>query len=116
MVDDDDRIVGVVSVRDVRLLVGAHANAELRQPLDKFLEHIRQGGVLTSLNISNEGMFIIPRSQCLLAPLWALTPITSEMLLHAFTAIAFIGIFSFIPSYFSCYSFLSPLRFIFALP
>lgn len=46
VVDDEDRIVGVVSVRDVRLLVGAHANAELKQPLDKFLEHIRQGEVI----------------------------------------------------------------------
>jgi len=43
VVNSDDHIVGVVSVRDIRHLLGVRANTELKLPLTEFLEHLRAG-------------------------------------------------------------------------
>jgi len=42
IVDPNDHIVGVVSVRDIRTLVGQKYNTNLNQPLLKFIEEIRK--------------------------------------------------------------------------
>jgi CBS domain-containing protein len=43
IVDDYNRIVGVISVRDIRLLVNKRSNVSLKLPLSKFLEYVRHG-------------------------------------------------------------------------
>jgi 5'-AMP-activated protein kinase regulatory gamma subunit len=43
VVDEHDRITGIVSSSDIRLLVSSKPSVELRLPLETFLEHIRAG-------------------------------------------------------------------------